>query len=145
MDYIKCLQLSLDYIENNLDAEISMQECADESGYSKFHYCRLFQMTIGVSVMEYIRMRRLSRIAIEISNNDKKINEIYNKWGFNSHENFIRAFKKMFAITPNAYRKAKSSLNLFHNIDLSKMHIPQHDDNFYVEPKFIIKPAFSVF
>lgn len=141
MEYIKHLITSIEYIENNLDSNITIADCANKAGYSLFYYCRIFQMTTNISVMEYIRKRRLTKIAKELFNTDKKINEIYHYWGFNSHENFIRAFKKMFGITPREYRKAKSSLNLYHKIDLAKIKLPDFNDIFFVKPKIINKPS----
>lgn len=138
------MQSSLDYIESNLDTDITIADCARESSYSLYHYCRLFHMTTGVSVMDYIRRRRLTKAATEIAENSKTIKEISFHWGFNSHENFVRAFNKLFGVSPSAFRKVKSSLNLFHSIDTSKIHIPKYEDNFFVEPRFVRKPAFKL-
>ncbi len=144
MEHIKHLQASLDYIEYNLNTYITIADCAGVSGYSPYHYCRLFHLTIGVSVMDYIRKRRLSKAAIEIAESSRNIKEIGYYWGFNSHENFARAFNKLFGISPSSFRKVKSSLNLFHRIDISKISMSKHEDSFFIEPRFIKKPAFKL-
>ena len=62
MDNRAILQQSLDYIEDNLRAEITAQELADLAGFSLFHYYRLFQQATGLPVMQYIlRRKRLAR------------------------------------------------------------------------------------
>lgn len=144
MEYLMHIQASLDHIENNLDTDITISDCARESGYSLYHYCRLFHLTTGISVMDYIRKRRLSKAAIEIAESSKTIKEIGYHWGFNSHENFVRAFNKLFGVSPSSFRKVKSSLNLFHSIDIARVCTPKFEDNFSVEPKFIKKPVFML-
>ena len=83
MEYLRHLQTSLAYMENNLDTDISIADCARESGYSLFHFCRLFQMTAGVSVMDYIRKRRLSKAAV------KKIRFAHDLKALTSFKSFV--------------------------------------------------------
>jgi len=92
MSCIDSFQKSLDFIEQNLTHEKNLSQCADSAGYSTFHYCRAFQMLTGVSVMDYIRKRRLSKAAIDLLDSGKSIKQVAFDWGFNSHENFVRAF-----------------------------------------------------
>ena len=61
MDIRATIQKSLDYIEENLQAEITAAELADMAGFSLFHYYRLFQQATGLPVMQYILRRRLLR------------------------------------------------------------------------------------
>ena len=60
------LQKSLDFIERNLNNEITLPQCADSAGYSPFHYCRAFHESAGMPVMEYIRKRRLTKAAMSV-------------------------------------------------------------------------------
>ena len=53
------IQNSLDYIEQNLQTEITAAELADMTGFSLFHYYRVFQQATGLPVMQYILCRRL--------------------------------------------------------------------------------------
>ena len=59
MDDRTIIQRSLDYIEDDLQAEITAAELADMAGFSLFHYYRLFQRATGLPVMQYILRRRL--------------------------------------------------------------------------------------
>lgn len=54
MDSQEIIQNSLDYIEENLKAEITSKDLADLSGFSMFYYYRLFQSVVGMPVMQYI-------------------------------------------------------------------------------------------
>ena len=59
MDNRTIIQKSLDYIEENLQTEITAAELAEMAGFSLFHYYRLFQQATGLPVMQYILRRRL--------------------------------------------------------------------------------------
>ena len=62
MDNRTIIQKSLDYIEENLQTEITAAELAAQAGFSLFHYYRLFQQATGLPVMQYIlRSKRLAR------------------------------------------------------------------------------------
>ena len=59
MDNRNLIQKSLDYIEENLQADITAGELAEMAHVSLFHYYRLFQQATGLPVMQYILRRRL--------------------------------------------------------------------------------------
>ncbi len=63
MDYYKRIQHSIEFIEENLQNNISIKDISSESCFSAFHFQRLFQAITGFSVQEYIRNRRLSEAA----------------------------------------------------------------------------------
>lgn len=141
MDCAENLLNVIDYCENNLDYEISLEEIAFKAGYSVFHFCRLFQLATGYAPKEYIRKRRLSQAAMELYDTGSYIRNICYKWGFNSHENFVRAFRKQFGVSPSQYRECKSSLNLFHRIERIENSFI-HDLS--LTPEFIDKPSFKL-
>ena len=53
------IQRSIDYIEQNLQTVITAEELANQAGFSLFHYYRLFQAEVGMTVTQYILRRRL--------------------------------------------------------------------------------------
>lgn len=131
----------IDYCEDNLAHEICLEALADKAGYSMFHFCRLFQCATGHTPMEYIRKRRLTHAAVELYDSPDYIKEIGYRWGFNSHENFVRAFKKQFGVSPTQYRDCKSSLNMFHRIE--KLQTCTFHD-LGLTPEFVYKPDFKL-
>ena len=74
IDYRKSIQENLDYIEDNLKTPITATELCKQAGYSLFHYYRLFQSAVGMSVMQYILRRRLIHAIYEIRCGCKRIN-----------------------------------------------------------------------
>lgn len=141
MDCIENLLNVIDYCENNLNNEISLEEMAFKAGYSVFHFCRLFQLATGYAPKEYIRKRRLSQAAMELFDTNSYIRDIGYKWGFNSHENFVRAFRKQFGVSPSQYRECRSSLNLFHRIESIENCFIQ---DLGLTPEFVNKPSFKL-
>ena len=75
MNYINELKRAIDYIEDNLDKDINFEIVAKEVGMSAFYFHRIFSAIIGVSPTTYIRNRRLTLAAQEISKNNKNILE----------------------------------------------------------------------
>lgn len=104
-DYEVRIQKTLDHIEEHLSGPLSVECLAEVACFSAFHFHRVFQTMVGDAVMEYVRKRRLARAAYQISHTDKKLIDIALDNGFQSPENFTRAFKKVFERTPLAYRK----------------------------------------
>lgn len=104
MNYKLQIQNSIDYIEKHLCENIKLDEIAKQSYFSEFHFHRLFRKTVGTSVMEYVRKRRLSEAAVELVETDEKITSIAFKYQFGSEESFSRAFKKLYGTNPRAYR-----------------------------------------
>lgn len=126
MDHRKCMQESLDYIEDHLKAQIDATELADRAGYSLFHYYRLFQLAVGMSVMQYILRRRLIHAIYEIRCGRKRIDVIL-EYGFDTYSGFYKAFRREFDCTPSVFLKkgrAKQpyKLNLYKEEHMNLSH-----------------------
>ena len=98
------IQASIDYIEDNLKAELSVQELSDRAGYSLFHYYRVFQTAVGLPVMQYVLRRKLLNAIYEISCGEKMI-DVALEYGFETHGGFYKAFVREFGCTPTQYLK----------------------------------------
>lgn len=92
------------FVEAHSRENISLQNIADASGVSPFHLTRTFATTIGVSLMRYVRARRLSEAAKLLVENGRNILEIALESGYGSHEAFTRAFREQFSLTPERFR-----------------------------------------
>lgn len=103
--YEKFLKLGLDYIEQKLFLDISLEECAKAAGYFLYHYCRVFNAAIGITVKEYIRKRRVSEAVKMINETSLSLKEIAYRCGFNSQENFIRVSSQYLALFQTITRK----------------------------------------
>lgn len=105
MDYQKALEQAVIYIENHLGEDIKVEEVAKAAGYSYYHLNRQFSAVLGESVGSYIKKRRLADAAKKLLYSDQKIIRIAMDHGFESPEAFSRAFKAVYRVSPQAYRK----------------------------------------
>jgi len=96
---------AIEFIEAHLQEETSVVEMADAVCYSLFHFCRMFNAIAQHTPYDYLMRRRLSNAAQVLLATDQKIIEIGFDYQFNSPETFARAFKRMFDMNPNEWRK----------------------------------------
>lgn len=120
MNYLDIIQSSIDYIEENIKAEISAEELAKKSGFSLFHYYRLFQSIIGMPVMQYIVRRKLINAIYEISCGEKMLDTALS-YGFSTHAGFFKAFKREYGCSPTQY------LNKYKVIRPYKINLKQEE------------------
>ncbi|WP_414859252.1 AraC family transcriptional regulator [Paenibacillus haidiansis] len=104
---------ALDYIEENLTADVDMKEVADRAYYSEYHFKRMFAILAGIPLSEYIRRRRLTMAGLELKQSGQKIIDIALKYGYNSPDSFARAFTAMHGITPSEARNSGSTLKAY--------------------------------
>ncbi|UOO38294.1 helix-turn-helix transcriptional regulator [Oscillospiraceae bacterium CM] len=108
MDYEHELRASLDYIEDNLESPIGLEDLSHIAYLSKYHYHRLFHRIIGEPVQKYISRRRMETAASALSGSDERIIDIALKYQFGSQEAFSRAFKRHYGVSPGYYRKSSA-------------------------------------
>ncbi|MGJ4994110.1 GyrI-like domain-containing protein [Bradyrhizobium sp. HKCCYLS3077] len=97
-------QKALWYIESHLTAPLSLDDIARMAGVSRFHIVRAFAAATGVSVMRYVRLRRLSEAARALAKGAPDILTLALEADYGSHEAFTRAFRDQFGVTPEMVR-----------------------------------------
>lgn len=105
MEYLEALERAIIYMENHLNEDISVYEVARASGYSYYHFTRIFQSVLGENIGNYIQKRRLSVAAQKLLYSNNKIIDIAMEGGFNFSESFSRAFKNVYQVSPTVYRR----------------------------------------
>jgi len=106
------IEHSLNYIEQNLKSDITANELADMSGYSVWHYHRLFSKATGMSIAAYIGKRRLDRALGEIIGGRRLINVALD-YGFDTYAGFYKAFVRMYGDSPKSYLNKKEHTAMF--------------------------------
>ena len=99
-------QKALWYVESHLDNSLTLDEIAAVGGVSRFHMVRAFAEATGVSVMRYVRARRLTKAARALAKGAPDILTLALEADYGSHEAFTRAFRDHFGITPEQVRAA---------------------------------------
>lgn len=119
-DDVEMIQKAIDYIEDNLLCINSSSDVSKEFYISDGVFQKKFRAITGYSVAKYIRNRRLHEAALEIINSDSSVLNIGMKYGYDTPEGFLRAFKKFFGINPNVMRKDKVLIKSFYPISLTE-------------------------
>jgi AraC family transcriptional regulator len=99
-------QRALWYIESHLPEPLTLDEIARVGGVSRFHMVRAFAVVTGLSVMRYVRARRLTEAARSLASGAPDILSLALEADYGSHEAFTRAFRDHFGVTPEAVRAA---------------------------------------
>ncbi|MDR1328782.1 MAG: AraC family transcriptional regulator [Oscillospiraceae bacterium] len=126
---------ALEYIERNIAQDVSVSALAREAGCSKYHFLRLFKAATGLTPGAYIRKRRLSEIARAIGGGDRPASDVAFYFGFNSKENFTRAFKSEHRVTLSEHIASGNSLDLL--LDAPTPEVP-------ADPEFAVLPELSL-
>lgn len=102
---IQGLQRSIAFINENFCDQITLDDIAQASNISKFHFIRLFKSSYNMTVWEYINIKRIDKASYLLGSTNENITSIAMKCGFNSPTNFNRIFKKVTGCVPREYRK----------------------------------------
>jgi AraC family transcriptional regulator len=89
------------YIESNIECVISPDDVANEINYSLRQLNRIFSMSTGITVGKYLRWNKLVKSLFELKYSDNPIIDIALKYGYESQESYMRAFKESFSINPS--------------------------------------------
>lgn len=99
------LQLAIDYINDNLEQDLTLAEIAATIDMSHYHFARLFKQATGVPPHQYILQCRINCAKELLSNSNLSLVEITFRLGFNSQSHFTATFRKLTKTTPKAYRE----------------------------------------
>src|SRR5580698_930591 len=105
-------QKALWFIESHLGDALTLDEVSAIGGVSRFHMVRAFATATGLSVMRYVRARRLSEAARALANGAPDILSVALDADYGSHEAFTRAFREHFGVTPEMVRGSAQLENL---------------------------------
>lgn len=115
----EAIQNSIDYAEENIKEKLTIEELAKVSYLSIYYFQKLFNRLVGKTVNEYIKARRVANAKPFLKMMDRRIADIALEYGFSSHATFTRAFKEIYGVTPEDYRKKDLILTDFLKPDLS--------------------------
>lgn len=116
MTWVESLQKAINYMEEHLLDEISIDSIAKQANFSAFHFQRTFSILTDISVGEYLRRRRLTLAAHELNRKNTKIIDIAYKYGYDTPEAFSKAFRRQHGITPSEARKYAGRLKSYNRL-----------------------------
>lgn len=133
LEYRRRVCLAMNYITRNIDRELTLDEIARVASFSMFHFHRIFKAVVGETVSEFIRRIRLESAANRLlSNSHLSITDLAFECGFSSSQNFAKAFRAHFGMTPSAFRKSKIGNNSSNPENALSLRVPDTADMVFV-------------
>lgn len=100
------VDLALGHLAERTSEPLTLAELAEAAGLSPFHFARMFAARVGEAPMAHVRRHRLLAAADRLAvAPHTALAELALDVGFESQPAFTRAFKRMFGVTPGAYRR----------------------------------------
>ncbi|WP_313158023.1 AraC family transcriptional regulator [Kluyvera cryocrescens] len=97
---------AMDYISQNLHLNPTLEEIANAVALSSFHFHRLFRAQVGETVAAFTRRLRMERAAAWLlAFPQEEITGLALRIGFSSSQNFAKAFRAHFAVSPGEFRR----------------------------------------
>jgi AraC family transcriptional regulator len=140
MGWVESLQRAIDFMEDHLIDDLSIEDIAKQANVSEFHFQRIFTILTDIPVGEYLRRRRLTLAAQELSHSESRIIDIALKYGYDTPESFSKAFRKLHGLTPSQARKSQGKLKSYNRLSI-QVTLKGEDPMNY---KIVEKDAFKV-
>ena len=105
MQSYKKLLFATQYIDEHYKEGITLDGLAEKVSYSRCYFSSMFKRCMGMSVWDYICIKRIEEALTLIKTTDKNILDIAMECGFNNSANFNKIFKKYTNVSPMAFRK----------------------------------------
>ncbi len=106
-EYINRINRVWDYVEANLDKDLSLEVLAEVALFSPFHFHRIFYAFTGETIKDFVKRKRVEKAAsLLINNPDESISNIAYYCGFNSASVFCRNFKSHFGRSAQELKKS---------------------------------------
>jgi AraC family transcriptional regulator len=94
-----------DKIEANLDTDLTLDSLAEESGYSRAHFIRMFRAAVGLTPHQYVLGLRLSRAQDCLRQKHASIIDVAVSCGFSSQSHMTSVFRQRLETTPGEFRR----------------------------------------
>ena len=106
-ELIKRIYRSIDYIKENTSNRITIDELANVSNLSRFHYTRIFKNVTGKSPYQYIQDEKIKKAKAYLKNTNKSITEIAFLLGFSTQSAFSNFFFRIVGVSPSIFKNTK--------------------------------------
>ena len=103
--YVEKFMAVCSYIDEHCTENITLDDAASYSGFSKYHFTRLFKQFTGSTFYKYLNQKRITRAERSLSDMSLSVTDVAMASGFSSMSAFIRMFKLMKGCTPSEFRR----------------------------------------
>ncbi|MCP1848994.1 MULTISPECIES: helix-turn-helix transcriptional regulator [unclassified Bradyrhizobium] len=100
------LRRAIERLRSDNDADVSLGALASEAGLSRYHFCRAFKESTGLSPHAWLRQRRLEQAMEMLRDTDASVVAVAEVLGYGSQTAFAAAFKRFTGETPTNWRRS---------------------------------------
>lgn len=104
-DYKNRLNRVFEFIDENLESDLSLNIVSEVAFFSPFHFHRIFKFVTGETLNEYVTRRRIEKSASDLLHKNITATEIAHKFGFSDNSSYSRTFKKYYGVSPTEFKK----------------------------------------
>jgi AraC family transcriptional regulator len=105
-EYARRINRVIDYIRENLDRHVKLEELAEVACFSEFHFHRIFSAVSGETVNNFTNRLRLEKAARLLRYSGRNLTDIAFDCGFSSSATFSRAFRSGYDTSPSQFRRS---------------------------------------
>ncbi len=95
----------VDFAQAHLTQDLSLESLAQQTGFSPYHFARLFRRTTGESPHHFVLRLRIERAQCLLQQRDLPLAVVALESGFANQSHFTQVFKRHLGLTPRAYRQ----------------------------------------
>lgn len=109
----------IEYIDNNINKKITIDNLVNEFHFNRYYIMKLFKKELNISIVNYINNIRILNSLIQLQTTKDSILKIALDNGFYSQEYYSEIFSKIIGISPQKYRtilKRKNNNKIVNNI-----------------------------
>ena len=99
------LRRAIERLRSDSDADVSLAALAADAGLSRFHFCRAFKESTGLSPHAWLRQHRLEQAMNMLRDADTSVVSVAAALGYASQTAFAAAFRKLTGETPSDWRR----------------------------------------
>jgi AraC-like DNA-binding protein len=103
--YVEKFMAVCSYIDEHCTENLTLDDAAEFSGFSKYHFTRLFRQFTGFTFYRYLNQKRIAKAERILADPTLSVTDVAMASGFSSMSAFIRMFKIMKGCTPSEFRK----------------------------------------
>jgi AraC family transcriptional regulator len=99
------LKRVLEKVEHSFQSEISLASLAEEAGYSRGHFLKMFRTSMGMTPHRYLLKRRIDHARSLLKRREISIIDVAADSGFSSQAHLTQVFREHVGVTPGDYRR----------------------------------------
>jgi AraC-like DNA-binding protein len=98
----------LNYIEDNIDVDLSLEAIEKKFFINRYYLSRIFKASVGISIHKYIILKRIVKAKTLLAQGYDVTDTCY-RCGFKDYSNFLKMFKSIVGVSPAKYRVSNNS------------------------------------